>query len=246
MTDTGLYLSAPHDCPYLPEQTAMTLVVDPQIPVEQPLLELSMRHGFRRSGAMIYRPHCPSCSRCESVRIPVRDFAPNRSQKRAWQRNRDLSIQQRAAEFNEEHFELYTRYQRIRHPGSPMNNADPDHYLNFLKGPSGVTSFYEFRLHQALVAVAVVDQLSDALSAVYTFYEPDCAGRSLGVFTVLWEIDQAKRQDLKWVYLGYWIKQCPKMAYKTNFRPAEGFRGGAWRRLTTSAVALPIHPIAAS
>lgn len=231
MTEAELYLSAPHDCPYLPEQTAMTLVLDPHIEVQLPLFETSMRHGFRRSGTMIYRPHCPSCRRCHAVRIPVAEFVRSRSQKRVWRRNQDLSVERLPPSFKDEHFDLYGRYQMARHPNSPMSNTDPEQYLTFLRGPSGTTSFYEMRLHGKLLAVAVVDQLSDAMSAVYTFYEPDSTRRSMGVFAILWEIEQAKRSGLSWLYLGYWIKECSKMSYKTNFRPAESFQDGHWCRM---------------
>ncbi|MDH3688434.1 MAG: arginyltransferase [Gammaproteobacteria bacterium] len=246
MTESGLYLSAPHDCPYIPGQTAMTLVVDPRTQVERPLFELSMRYGFRRSGEMIYRPHCPSCSQCESVRVPVNDFIPSRSQKRTWRRNQDLCVERCPPVFTDEHFELYLRYQTIRHPDGPMINSDPEQCLNFLKGPADITSFYEVRLQNTLVAVAVVDRLSDALSGVYTFYDPTFSRRSIGVFAILWEIEQTKRLGCQWLYLGYWIKQCSKMAYKINFRPVEHFRDGDWRRLSPLSASLPSPRNAAS
>lgn len=227
----GLYLSIPHPCSYLPDRTASTLFVDPDYPVPAPLYTDLNRRGFRRSGNLIYRPHCADCAACIAVRIPVADFIPSRGQKRTWKKNQDLTVRIRPAEFDEEHFKLFLRYQSVRHTGGGMDSPDRERYVRFLVGGSVETRFCEIRLQEQLLGVAVIDLLSDGISAMYTFYDPDRADRGLGVFSVLWQVEYARSLGLPWVYLGYWIKQSPKMAYKVNYRPLEAYSDGTWSRL---------------
>lgn len=224
----ALYLSAPHPCAYLTQQTSTTVVVDPQFPMTLPLYTALANKGFRRSGKIIYRPHCEHCQACVSVRIPVDVFQPNRSQKRNCHKNRDLKIIPKAAKFDPEQFDLYQRYQKMRHPDGNMDDSNPNKYLDFLINPTIQTTFYEMRLGQQLVAVAVVDHLVDGLSAMYTFFDPNFGNRGLGIFAILYEIQAVRILDLKWLYLGYWIVDCEKMNYKTNFQPIEGFIHGKW------------------
>ena len=192
-----------------------------------------MDSGFRRSGEYVYRPRCGTCQACIPVRIPVNTFAPSRSQRRTWQRNQDLRISAQPAGFHEEHFALYRRYIADRHPGGGMDVEDPARYREFLLSSWSDTWCYEFRLDTRLLAVAVVDRLLRGLSAVYTFYDPAYADRGLGTFALLREISEAQRLELSWLYLGYWIEECPKMAYKNRFRPLEVFRDGSWQSLNT-------------
>ncbi len=136
--------------------------------------------------------------------------------------------------FDAEQFALYMRYQRGKHPESRMNDPDPTRYLSFLTYEPMKEDiwFVEFRQGSRLVSVAVTDRLTDGLSAVYTFYEPSLKARSLGVYAVLWQIEKARQLGLEWVYLGYWIRECPKMAYKSAFRPMEVLQEEGWTRLT--------------
>lgn len=232
MTDLpGLYLSAPHPCSYLEGRTASTAVVDPQFPVSTPVYDALIKHGFRRSGRLVYRPHCHGCRACVSVRIPVQRFVPSRSQRRNLKRNCDVEVAQLPSAFRQEHFRLYRRYQAKRHHGSSMDNPDPTKYTDFLTRSSVDTIFYEMRIGGDLAAVAVADRLSDGLSAIYTFYEPELSVRGLGTFAILRQIDAARHEGLQWLYLGYWIENCQKMDYKIRFRPLEGFLDGRWRNL---------------
>jgi len=223
-----LYLSAPHSCAYLPQQTSTTVVVDPQFRLTPSLYTALANKGFRRSGKMIYRPHCEHCQACVSVRVPASEFQPNRSQQRTYNKNRDLTITPKTAKFNQEHFALYQRYQKMRHPDSSMDDPNPGKYLDFLINPAIKSTFYEMRLKEQLVAVAVTDHLEDGLSAMYTFYDPNLKHRGLGIFTILYEIQAVKTLELKWLYLGYWIDECEKMNYKASFQPLEGFINGKW------------------
>lgn len=237
-TTPSLYLSLPHACSYLPGRVATTLFLDPHHPIDAELYGNLSRQGFRRSGDLIYRPHCRDCSACMSVRIPVDRFQSSRGQKRIWRKNQDLRIVAVEPAFNPEHFALFLRYQAQRHPGSGMGNPDPKKYLRFLtcSGESATghrieTKFYELRSNETLLGVAVVDFLPDGLSAVYTFYDPELPDRGLGVYAVLWQIEHARALKLPRVYLGYWIKESPKMAYKANYRPLEIYRDGRWGTL---------------
>lgn len=229
--EPALYISMPHACSYLPGRTATTLFANPQQRLGPSLLAHLTQHGFRRSGDFVYRPHCRGCSACVPVRVPVQAFVPNRSQRRTWQRNQDLSVRCCDARFNQEHFDLYLRYQFGRHPGGGMDERDPRRYIQFLTTRHVKTHFYELRLGTRLLAVAVTDVLPDALSAVYTFYEPEESKRALGVFALLYQIGRARELRLPWLYLGYWIEQSRKMSYKRNFRPLEIYRDGMWSLL---------------
>ena len=194
-----------------------------------------LAQGFRRSGAYFYRPDCGYCHACVPLRVAVREFRPDRSQLRTWRRNQDLDVCVREAAFVPEHFDLYCRYLAWKHPGGGMDRPSPADYASFLLAP-GHTLFAEIRLHEQLMAVAAVDALDAAWSAVYTFYTPEAPQRSLGTFVILWEISEARRRGLDWLYLGYWIAASPKMAYKQRFHPHECLTDSGWQRITRSDV----------
>lgn len=227
-----LYSSAPHPCSYLPLRAAVTGVVDPAARMDMRLYSLLVDYGFRRSGAYVYRPQCPGCNSCLSARIPVEAFRPDRSQKRTWARNEDLTVVSRPGAWHTEHFALYRRYLRARHPSGEMDSDNPEQYREFILCPWSDTSLIEFRDQHQLVAVAVCDRLSHGLSAVYTFYDPAQRQRSLGVYAVLWQIEAARQLGVPWVYLGYWIKECAKMSYKSRYRPLEVYRDRRWELLS--------------
>ena len=232
-----VFLSMPHPCSYLSGRTATSLFLDPRQPLDSRQYASFMRLGFRRSGDLVYRPHCRECNACIPVRIPVERFRPNRGQKRVWQRNRDLIVIAQQPVFRQEQFDLYRRYQAARHAGGGMDDPDPQKYLNFLGARHIHTVFHEFRLREKLLGVAVTDILPDGLSAVYTFFDPDEKRRALGVHAVLWQIEHARERQLPWLYLGYWIEECPKMSYKGHYRPLEAFLQGHWVRLDNSKMA---------
>lgn len=237
------YLAGPHPCNYLTDRSASTLYADPYQPVSTALYSRLIAHGFRRSGEHLYRPHCHGCEACIPVRIPVAEFSARRNQLRTWRRNQDLTVQAAPHTRQPEHFQLYQRYLASRHPGGGMDDTSPDHYQNFLLCEGLDTRLYEFRSGEQLLAVAVTDHLEQGLSAVYTFYDPDHPGRSLGNYAILWQIQQARRLGLPWLYLGYWIKECRKMSYKDEYRPLEIYRHGRWsRRAAPATSVLPCTP----
>jgi arginine-tRNA-protein transferase len=226
-----LYLSMPHPCSYLGGRMTTILFVDPTRILNEGEYGAFVRQGFRRSGDLVYRPHCQGCNACVAVRVPVRAFAPTRGQRRVWNRNHDIQVVEKPARFEPAHFDLYRRYQAGRHPDSGMNDADPQKYFGFLASRQVETKFFELRTDDQLVGVAVADVLPDGLSAVYTFYEPDLPQRGLGVYAVLWEIAETARRGLEYLYLGYWIAESPKMSYKTNYQPVEALQAGRWVQL---------------
>jgi arginine-tRNA-protein transferase len=165
------------------------------------------------------------------VRISVADFQPNRAQRRIARGNAALRIIEKPADYDDEHYLLYVRYLQARHPESSMSQCSAEEYTGFLGNVRFEgTRFFEFREDNNLLAVAVVDVLDHGFSAVYTFYAPDAQSRSLGTFAVLWQIQEAQRRGLGWVYLGFWVKECRKMAYKSGFRPLECLVGREWIR----------------
>ena len=229
-----LFISAPHPCPYIEPETASTVLLDPEFKVNNHLFSILLKSGFRRSGETIYRPHCRNCNECVSVRISASEYQPNRAQKRTYKRNQDIYTNLVPAEFKEEHFELYKRYQSWRHTGDIMDHDDPIRYQEFMVDSSIDTAFIEFRLNDKngpLVALAVCDLPDDGLSAVYTFFDPELGKRSLGTFAIMKQIDYVREMGLDWVYLGYWISSCKKMNYKTNFKPMFGFVNKEWQLL---------------
>ncbi len=229
-----LFVSMPHECSYLHDRIATTLFVDPEAVVSAQHYGLMTQLGFRRSGSLIYRPHCEGCHECLAVRVPVAAFQPNRSQRRVWKRNQDVVINPAPASFNEEHFALYRKYQQTRHANSSMDSEDPDQYENFLFGASTNTEVLEFRFgpdserDNALLAIAVIDKLEQGLSAVYTYFDPSESRRAPGVYSVLYEIELAQKLKLPYVYLGYYIADSRKMNYKINYQPLETFDGKEW------------------
>lgn len=223
------YSSLPHPCSYLEGREAVTLFVDPEAPMNMEIYQVLSQVGFRRSGEHIYRPHCGTCHACVPVRIPVARFQANRSQRRCQATNQDLQLNIRPAEFNEKHFQLYREYMQGRHPGGSMDNDDPSAYQRVMSANWSDTLLYEYHRGTELLAVAVVDQCRDSLSAVYTFFKPGESKRSLGVYAILTEIEQARQSGRDWVYLGYWNHESPKMAYKNQYRPLEYFDGLSWQ-----------------
>ncbi len=223
------FLTLPHECGYLPGREAVSLVVEPGTGVERPLYSRLVLRGFRRSGNLVYRPHCNACSACVSLRVNAPAFRPSRSQRRLWRRNEDLRCEWRAPVCDEEHFQLYARYLAGRHAGGGMDSPTPESYRNFLFATGLETVFLDCRLAGRLVCVAVVDVLDDGLSAVYTFFDPDLAQRGLGIYAIMQGIAEARARGLEWMYLGYWIDACRRMNYKNRFRPYQLYRNGAWR-----------------
>ena len=219
-----------HPCGYYAERNARNLVIDPLARGLPQVYGTALERGFRRSGGHVYRPHCASCRACIASRVPVADFVPDRSQRRCLARNEDLHWSMAPPERSDENFALYRRYLETRHPDGGMDDPGEEDFERFLACTWSPTRFLEARLAGELVAVAVTDVLPQGLSAVYTFYAPEHAKRGLGTCAILRQIQWARELQLPHLYLGYWIEDHPKMAYKSRFQPMERLRDGQWRR----------------
>jgi arginyl-tRNA--protein-N-Asp/Glu arginylyltransferase len=231
--------TAPRACSYLPGRSATSIFADPDARLSTHVYAQLANLGFRRSGNDLYVPACRDCDACVPVRIPVAEFRRSRNLQKVWNRNRDLTCNILPPDYRDEHFALYARYVDARHAGGGMDKPNPDEYLTFLTSAWCETLFVELRLDGTPVAVAVTDWLGNALSAVYTFFDPGLQRRSLGTYAVLRQIELARQHSCDWHYLGYWIPGCDKMAYKSRFRPLQALRGGAWRTLNDAHAGMP-------
>ncbi|MFN3985395.1 MAG: arginyltransferase [Rhodocyclaceae bacterium] len=225
------YATAPYACSYLPDRTARSQVATPGHLIDTPIYSELVRNGFRRSGVFTYRPYCDNCRACVPVRVPVESFVPARSQRRSWRQHQDLRVLEKPLLFSEDHYALYQHYQASRHAGGGMDQDNREQYTHFLLQSHVDTHLLEFRDDSGLRMVSVVDRLTDGLSSVYTFFDTRDPRSSLGTFGILWQIEACRRLDLPYLYLGYWIRESTKMAYKSRFRPLEGRIRGQWQAL---------------
>lgn len=226
------YTTAPLPCPYVAGRTERKVVTEIIGPEAEPLHDRLSRAGFRRSHNIAYAPVCPACQSCVPIRIPVATFAPDRSLRRILRANEGVEGTEVPPRATAEQFQLFQRYQQARHGDGDMATMSFYDFRAMVEDTPIDTIITEFRLHGRLIGGCLTDRLGDGLSAVYSFYAPDLDRHSLGTYAILWLIEQARRERLPYVYLGYWVPESRKMAYKARFRPCEILVGGAWRLLS--------------
>ena len=224
-----LFRTSPHPCSYKIDQRAATVFVDPDLVIDQGLNSKLSELGYRRSGAHLYRPDCDFCNACISCRLPVEQFVLTRRFRKIWNSNQDLEVIERNDLICRESYELYEKYINTRHRDGDMYPASLEQFEAFIKTKTVDTRFFLFYQRDQLVAVSVTDILEQGLSAVYTFFDPALKNRSLGYHVILWQVQKARSFQLPYLFLGYWIKNCPKMQYKSSFRPLELLIEGNWR-----------------
>ncbi|MFT5549919.1 MAG: arginyl-tRNA--protein-N-Asp/Glu arginylyltransferase [Candidatus Azotimanducaceae bacterium] len=233
-TKLNFFASTSEPCSYLDDRDSISAFANPDIDMDMQTYSTLIQHGFRRSGGYVYRPHCPTCRECISVRVPVKRHKPSRNEKRILRLNTDIEINVTKGKFRQEHFDLYKQYIKDRHGDGSMANPTKGDYHRFLICDWTETDFIEFHLEKTLIAIAVTDVTDTGLSAVYTFFDPNYQSRSLGHFAILSQIKEAQSRDLEYLYLGYWIKDCDKMRYKNRYKPLEGFIENHWQDMTSN------------
>jgi len=221
-------LSQPFECSYLPDRQEQLLVIlDPSC-YSSNRFESLLGLGFRRSGNQIYRPHCPICSACSSVRVLADEFMPTKSQKRKLNKAKNRFEVKYSQVEREQYYPLYSKYISLRHQDGSMYPPDKSQFQSFLFCSWLTITFIELWDQENLVAVAVTDCMDNAISAIYTFFDPDYEHFSLGTVMILQQLKFAKQQHKQFVYLGYQIDECDKMKYKTQFLPAQKQLNDQW------------------
>jgi arginine-tRNA-protein transferase len=238
------YLTAPSPCPYLPgkeERKVFTHLVGERAPE---LNDLLTHGGFRRSQSIAYRPACDACRACVSVRVIADEFRPTRGMRRILDRNSDLIGEMRTGVPTSEQYSVFRAYLDARHRDGGMADMTVLDYAMMVEDSHVDTRIVEYRRRGPdstftgrgwgeLLAVSLTDVLSDGLSMVYSFFDPDAAARSLGTFMILDHFSRARRMGLPYVYLGYWVKGSRKMDYKGRFLPQERLAPTGWLRVET-------------
>lgn len=228
------FVTQPSPCPYLPGQAERKLFTHLTFDKPGALVDRLLTNGFRRSQTVAYMPYCDTCSACVSVRVVVDSFEPTRSMRRITQRNADLLTRRLRATPSPEQYALFRRYIDTRHGDGGMAEMTSLDYDAMIADSAVDTSVVEYRSRDAvggmgdLKAVCLRDRLSDGLSLVYSFYDPNAPERSLGTHMIIEAIAEARALRMPYVYLGYWVQRSEKMTYKARFRPQEILSGEGW------------------
>jgi arginine-tRNA-protein transferase len=215
-------------CSYLPGREARQVLIaikEPPPGTYHALMDLN----FRRLGRVFYRPQCGACHECRMIRVPVASFRPSRAQRRCRARNADLAVTLERPVATDEKHELYRRYLEARHQG--QMDGSREEFEGFLYSSCLETREVVYRLEDRVVAVGIVDTEPDAWSAVYCYFDAELERRALGVFNVLWLIEECRRRGVAHLYLGFYVQDCARMSYKAGYRPCELLApDGRWER----------------
>ena len=218
LAQESLSVSPPGPCPYLPgrEMVSECFQVEELGP---DIYEGFMNRGFRRNGGIVYRPSCDGCQECRQLRVPVAEFVRSRSLQRVWRKNADLVVSVGPPRPSLEKWRLYRRYLEAEHSGAMTGSAEE--FARFLYASPVQTEEIVYVLGDEIVGVSIADRGPSSLSSVYMYFDPDYRRRSLGTYSILWEIDYCRRTGIPWYYLGFYVQGAPTMAYKGRFRPCQ-------------------------
>lgn len=223
-----LYQSPAEHCPYLSGKEWVTHFFAAR-QLSPALYENLISKGFRRSGIMFYQNHCPGCTACFPIRVDVRHFRPSKSQRRVLRKNRDVTITRYPVAFNMDDFHLYQQYCEQRHSSSPV--PTPEGYIHFLVVSPVPTEIMRYYVNDRLVGLGWIDMLPHSLSSVYFSFDPAYSSRSLGMFSILQQIELCRILGKEWLQLGFWVEVCQKMSYKSRFKPCQIMIDEAWQNL---------------
>jgi len=232
------FVTSPAPCPYLPGRSERKVFTELKGPHADQLNEALGRIGFRRSQTVAYRPSCLDCQACVSVRVVAGEFKPSNTQKREMKRNDDLVVTECRPWATDEQYELLTRYLGVRHPDGGMSSMDELDYADMIEHTPVTSHVIEYREPTEdgepgrLVGACLTDRQGDGLSMIYSFYDPEHESRAgLGNYIILDHIRRAARDELPYVYLGYWVEGSPRMQYKVRYRPLERLTREGWQRM---------------
>jgi len=233
LEEIQFYVTTKYTCGYIDGQDAQSIVATPNKNINSENFSSLMNKGFRRSGQFVYKPKCKNCNACIPIRVLASDFNVSKSQKRIKKYLDKLSVKLLPLIFNEEHYNLYVNYQNTRHRNSDGVEDGVADYNNFLIKSNVNSKLVEFRLNNQLKIVTIIDIIDDGISAVYSFYDCSDQKLSLGTTSIIWLLEFCKKENLSFLYLGYWIHESQKMKYKINFKPYELMINGVWQEATS-------------
>jgi leucyl-tRNA---protein transferase len=233
LKEIQFYVTTKYSCGYIDGQDAQSIVATPYKRINSENFNNLINKGFRRSGQYVYKPNCKNCNACIPIRLLAKNFILSKSQKRAKKYLNKLTVKILPLTFDEEHYELYIQYQNRRHRNDNEDEDDVADYNDFLIKSNVNSKIVEFRFNNELKIVSIIDFIKDGISAVYTFYNCNNNKLSLGTISIIWLLELCKKENLPFLYLGYWIYESQKMKYKTNFKPYELMIEGAWQEATS-------------
>ena len=233
LKEIQFYITKEYSCGYINSQNAQSIVATPYKNVNSKNFKSLISQGFRRSGQYVYKPNCKNCKACIPIRLLASNFKASRSQKRLKKYLNKLSVKLLPLNFNEEHYNLYVNYQNKRHRNNDKSEDDVADYNDFLINSNVNSKLVEFRLNNQLKIITIIDIIDDGISAVYSFYDCSDQKLSLGTTSIIWLLEFCKKENLSFLYLGYWIHESQKMKYKINFKPYELMIEGVWQEATS-------------
>lgn len=187
-----------------------------------------VERGFRRFGKMYFRPICDGCTECQSIKIDVDNYKFSKSAKRVLKKASNIKIYAQKPTLTQEHLKLFEKYHLYMHKKKSWeyNDTTADHYYNsFVVGAENFGYEILYYDDTKLIAIDLIDVLGNGISSIYFYYDPDYSYLSLGKFSLYKQIEYAKNRGKKWIYLGYYVKDCPSLSYKAQYKPYLTLKG---------------------